>query len=702
MSHPEKRSNGVTWYLRAATLTLSAALAALAYTGTGSAGPLTDKGTQPGLSNALRDPSNCDNCHGNYDAANHNEPTPTWAGSLMAQAGRDPLFWASLDVANNDLPGVGDFCLRCHSPVGWLEERSEPPGGSVDGCSLTGDLDARGGDFDGIQCHFCHRMMVNPSPPPGEQAVYTENGQFWIDDSGCGGGGGQPCRHGPYDYPADGTDTPPHQWVHDTYYEDSMYCGNCHNVTNPVLNLIDAGTDTGIPFPVERTYREWTQSDFGDSGSGSFATCQNCHMPDSAANPAFACSSMINNHTGDLPIHELAGGNAWIPDVIRQEYPNLARDAELIATRNAALNMLQNLSATAAVTAPASVTPGNDLNVSVRVTNMTGHKLPTGYPEGRRMWIQVEARDGNNAVFFESGAYDPSTGVLTQDAQLKIYHVEQGIWDYNGTSQCDIADSGSNPIFHFVLNNCFYLDNRIPPLGFTGGSDPETQPKNYTYPETSPGSGILVNYDDTPYAIPVPLGTVDPITVTATVRYQTTSKEYVEFLRDEAINNGFPADCIDRTTGTPTVSRGQLMYDLWTTYGRSPPVDMTSDVANTNVISGAVCGDGNVDPGETCDPPATCPTACNDGNACTADTLTGSAASCNAACSYSAISACAHGDGCCPAGCDAVSDNDCSASCGNSVLEPGETCDPPASCPTTCDDGNACTNDTLTGSAANC
>ncbi len=28
--------------------------------------------------------------------------------------------------------------------------------------------------------------------------------------------------------------------------------------------------------------------------------------------------------------------------------------------------------------------------------------------------------------------------------------------------------------------------------------------------------------------------------------------------------------------------------------------------------------------------------------------------------------------------------------CGNSIVEAGETCDPPASCPTTCDDGDVC------------
>jgi hypothetical protein len=69
-----------------------------------------------------------------------------------------------------------------------------------------------------------------------------------------------------------------------------------------------------------------------------------------------------------------------------------------------------------------------------------------------------------------------------------------------------------------------------------------------------------------------------------------------------------------------------------------------------------------IDPGETCDPPFTCVSFCDDTNACTADTLTGNAATCDATCSYAPITACADDDGCCPDGCDPASDNDCESS----------------------------------------
>ena len=35
------------------------------------------------------------------------------------------------------------------------------------------------------------------------------------------------------------------------------------------------------------------------------------------------------------------------------------------------------------------------------VTNLTGHKLITGYPEGRRMWLNIKWYDSNNQIIRE-------------------------------------------------------------------------------------------------------------------------------------------------------------------------------------------------------------------------------------------------------------------------------------------------------------
>ncbi len=121
--------------------------------------------------------------------------------------------------------------------------------------------------------------------------------------------------------------------------------------------------------------------------------------------------------------------------------------------------------------------------------------------------------------------------------------------------------------------------------------------------------------------------------------------------------------------------------------GATPPGGPPPD--DTDCVPG--CGNGIVDPGETCDTgivvgPGACPTSCTDGMVCTRDQLV-NLGTCTAACSFSPIMNPMSGDGCCPAGANSLNDNDCPPRCGNAVLEAGEQCD----------DGNlvntdACTN----------
>ncbi|MFH1130823.1 MAG: vWA domain-containing protein [Pseudomonadota bacterium] len=118
------------------------------------------------------------------------------------------------------------------------------------------------------------------------------------------------------------------------------------------------------------------------------------------------------------------------------------------------------------------------------------------------------------------------------------------------------------------------------------------------------------------------------------------------------------------------------------------------------------CGNGILDQGESCDitiptgMPGACPTTCNDNDPCTVDALAGT--ECLTQCSNSQISAPFHGDGCCPTGANSGNDSDCPKACGDGVLDPGEKCDPGilsgyGTCPTQCDDGDSCTNDTTSG-----
>ena len=587
----------------------------------------TPHGTQPGLSAQLESVSTCTDCHRSLDPANAAfMPHSTWGGSMMANALRDPLFWAALDVANNDAagigkPGVGDYCLRCHTPRGWYGGRvvkngfggTAGPGGES-GCQLQGDYakkDRKSNDYSGVDCHFCHRLM--PEGPQGEANIIG-NANVWLDDAlTCESTPGffGPCRRGPYQYPENSTLEAPHGWVYSAYHTESKLCGSCHDVTTPDTDegplrtlVLNDGTDTGRPFPIERTYTEWNRSlfadailrdGFGDEPSGlpSIATtqhCQNCHMRSSEDPLAKACEiNPAGSRTNNLPKHEFAGANAWIPGIIKNEFgSNLLQQPEdydrTIASARLMLASSAALSTSITAYIPASAGSAGSIALEVNVTNLSGHKLPSGYSEGRRMWLNVQVHDAANQLVAESGAYDAATATLTEDVQARVYEILQGIWDA-GTQSC-VVEQGGKKQFHFVLNNCVAKDNRIPPLGFrlTAADDPdghEVRPVAATYPETSPGSGVLVNVDKVAYTFGVPAGTTGPLTARATLYHQISSKDYIEFLRDEAVDNAFPAEndlCAGGTdrpfaVGPQGLSRGEYMYQLWSNplHGKSPP-----------------------------------------------------------------------------------------------------------------------------------
>jgi mono/diheme cytochrome c family protein len=604
----------------------------------GTALDFTPHGTQPGLLSPLIFSDNCAGCHrSNTPAQVAFRPYSSWAGSMMANATRDPLFWAALDIANKDVPGSGDYCLRCHTPRGWLEGRVVKAGfGNPDndatkgtaGCLLAGtytsadDLDS---DFGGETCHYCHRLMPQgPNNEPG----YVDNANAWVDDANCANTGDfEPCRRGPYTY-APSDQTPPHPWVQSSYHTQSAICGLCHNVTSPDTDAgplktlkLNNGTDTARPFPIERTFNEWQQSQYAQPAG---QTCQACHMPDSEDATATACSLPgYPNRTGNLPVHAFAGGNTWVPGIIKGQYAqgiadSGGQDRSALYDQTIGWARQQLMSAASVATTIQNYTPpgigAGSMTVAVKVTNLSGHKLPTGYAEGRRMWLNLQVHDANGGLVFESGAYDSANGVLGMDAQARIYEVQQGIFNHLGTNQCDVENSFGNAMFHFVLNDCIAKDNRIPPLGFKPATvaDPngyELRPVGATYPETTPGSGILVNYDSATYAASIPVGTPGPLTATARLYYQTSSKDYIEFLRDEAIANatqGENAMCMGAANrpfavGPQARTRGQYVYDLWSDavandrvfadgfegvalprYGKSPPELMQTASATTS------------------------------------------------------------------------------------------------------------------------
>ncbi len=691
-------------------------------------------GTQPGETSGLESPDKCDNCHGGYDPAA--EPAWNWRGSMMAQATRDPLFWATVAIAEQDFDGAGDFCIRCHSPDGWLAGRSTP----TDGSGLNQN------DLHGVSCDLCH-AMVNPddSEHPGVQ-----NPPFVANEGGEGyyGSGqfvvlGTSHKLGPY---SDAKAR--HQSDSSQFHRDSALCGTCHDVSNPVTG--DLAHNNGAPIPlapgafsgvpgapvddkaafnnppyaygvVERTYSEHVSSLWDDTpvsdyaslpedlqggiveyvwsaaltagnggdyedGTTRYFTCQTCHMPPVTG---AGCNKKGVPIRDDLPLHDMTGGNYWAPDAIEwlDDRGRLLLGGGMSGLERAAM-------ADGAVRAEVNLTRAAALKVTgdvVTVVNLTGHKLLSGYPEGRRMWLNVRWYDAAGALVEEDGAYGDLEVLIDgvpftvrtlldlDEEELRIYEAHGAMTQQWAAQLLALGYDPALPLgydrvtgavddtlgdlaaespgeyeetFHFALNNLYSLDTRIPPYGMSYDQAAERNalpvpPDQYG----APGPGGVYDHFDALTLSPPAGGTWAEIDLL----YQPTSWEYVQFLylgNDGSV--GFLAE------------EGANLLDAWFGTGMAEPVVMTSATWGTPVCVSTESPEWTCDDGQDND--------CDELFDCDDPDCTGDPACWTSPCD---------GDGVCEPGEDCVSCSvDCAGRtggkpskrycCGNGVAEAAE------------------------------
>ena len=491
---------------------------------------------------------NCAMCHADYDL--EVSPYDTWQGSLMGLAAQDPLFWAQLTTARQDLEGVGPFCVRCHIP----------------GAVITDQLDATGPEElsyfagDGVACQICH-AMVDPIYRPGSsperdlrvlaalEDVPTEygNAMFVLDPHGY--------RRG-----ARGTTQPPHVMLESPFHSSGDFCGTCHDVGNVGVerqddgtyeyNLLDAPTDAPMAelFPLERTYTEWKLSEFanggvdmggrfGGVGGGVMQSCQDCHMPRAAGR-----MSLLGSDRPDVATHEFAGASSWVLRIIMRyaQYTGEVR-VDPRAVRAGIRNAEEMLAKAASLELSTS---GDEL--VARVINETGHKLPTGHIEGRRVWVNVRFFDEDGALIDERGAYDPFRAELHAD-DTTVYEMHVGL----SASAATATGLPQGTTSHMALANTIEKDNRIPPRGFA----------NLAFERAgAPVVGATYAdgqyWHDTAYAIPAGARSAK-----VAVYYQTVTREYIEALRD----------------GNHTDHWGETLFRLWLETDKCPPVLMVAD-----------------------------------------------------------------------------------------------------------------------------
>ncbi|KAA3614429.1 MAG: hypothetical protein DWQ01_01640 [Planctomycetota bacterium] len=604
-------------------------------------------GTQPGEVLPLDPAAACDACHGQYDPAV--EPGHNWKGSMMAQAGRDPMFWAAMAIAEQDFDGAGDLCIRCHAPGGWLDDRSTP----TDGSALLAK------DADGVECDLCHRL-VNPD---NSEHTGVQNPPFEAHDggqppSGYYGSGEMVLWYGndklgPYQSAAAW-----HSYVPSNFHRESEICGTCHDVSNPLTGdlapnngaqvPLAPGTFSGVlggpladkaafnnhPYAfgtVERTFSEhqasgWASAAISDypnlpawlqdgavedayqaamastadgnyeDGTPRLFSCQSCHMKPVTG---YGCSRPGSPLRTDLPLHDLTGGNYWTPQAIawldgqnRLRLGGGLSGADLAALRDGALRAVDNLQSAAKLSVK-----GNRL----RVVNLTGHKLPTGYPEGRRMWLRIHWYGANRTLLMVDGEYgDLAVQLQGQNLTVRtllepdnprthVYHVVHGLsqeWaqelltlglpsnlalEYDRVSGQPTFDLGTlaamppgtiHESLHFALNNEVLADNRIPP--YRMDYDQSRLRNILPVPADqygNPGPGGHFRFFDVVELDP-PAGAVRG---DIELLYQPTSWEHIQFLY--LANDGSLSFLKDV---------GRDLLDAWLNTGMAEPVVMAT------------------------------------------------------------------------------------------------------------------------------
>ena len=163
---------------------------------------------------------------------------------------------------------------------------------------------------------------------------------------------------------------------------------------------------------------------------------------------------------------------------------------------------------------------------------------------------------------------------------------------------------------------------------------------------------------------------------------------------DFSVPGSCPTECFDPPGCTATILEGSaanctarcvttFTTELIDDDACCPPTGTPTTDSDCNL-----CGNGQLDSGESCDSSsdAPCPALddCPADTACSTWSLTGASSSCDAVCVKTTIQQAIDGDGCCPVGTSETEDSDCIAICGDGIVSGSEACEPGVALDTTC------------------
>ena len=425
----------------------------------------------------------CQDCHSNLPSSQAMRDSAgrpismydLWSGSMMANSARDPLWRAVVSAESAATPSlkaaIEQKCMRCHAPMA-SEDVKFSGEGPVSLALLTSQTHLGNLALDGVSCAACHQI-------DGENLGSPESfsGGFEVRNPGI--------SIGPHEDPyAQGMlGTSGFNPVYVDYSQDSDLCATCHSLTTDTLTA--AGGATGEQLHEQSAYLEWLNSSYsvGDDA----VTCQGCHMPIYSEDDDLIVTPIARGRNGqDITVidprspygrHLFVGGNTLLPAIFRDNQETLNPIAGPDAFATTAEATRRHLATETGGIKVARVERDSDnLEVSVEVNSITGHKLPTGIPL-RRAWIYLEVVDANSEVVFQSGRYDREGQILGADGSPLPFEAAGGPIEphhdvIRSASEVQIyeavmAGTDGQPTFTLLRGADFYKDNRILPDGWS-------------------------------------------------------------------------------------------------------------------------------------------------------------------------------------------------------------------------------------------
>ena len=544
---------------------------------------------------------------------------------------------------------INNTCFKCHGVMGKRrldDDHGGPDKGNFEREMVYATYDTSKAYVygalarDGVSCMACHRI-VEDKIPFSEFLKTRITGNFTT---------GNPAElFGPFEDKEIVTDPMNNAMgikpKHDAYIKSSRMCGNCHTINLPLMDNPDA--DPNKPHLEQVTYLEWLNSGYqNEVGTNSKAqTCQNCHMPTKYSNSkgtlnipliqqpiAFIEDTQYPQTGNRLPDekiqvrfrdkgfarHQFQGLNVTLLEMFRQYMsPYKSNGSNILANdilgvrQNDYMSGLDGLStaidafvqqaqnSTAEVSVSEPTINNQKLIVDVKVTNKTGHRLPSGVgfrraflefrvvdnASGKTVWcsgctnelgvIMKGAsderlpselfdvyKDGtkpatlgypaacNKAVpqhYQRHYFWDPqkNTGsAITRQDQVQIYE------ELNLNIECAMTTS-------FLRRDYQLKDNRLLPFGWskTGPLNPDKTPYipadylHETHPVSIGGDPAYADGSGTSvvrYEIPLSAFTSRNLTITATLYYQSIPPYFLH----------------DRFTQAPNEPATQRLYYL--------------------------------------------------------------------------------------------------------------------------------------------